>query len=186
MIEKLYGKYFQKSRTFLYPALGIKKNGKFVPSGTYISLSDLITADEMKLIVSFKHSDSEEFKTFENEELLSNPLFSQCILFKDYNLYVFNLENYKQDWSSFLLGKYSKLSPTLKRAIKTYYGEHSAEYQHVETYLYPEKYYDLYAKLLNVEVTILQKARELCDPVNVEKENIKIPVEDLENLKKVV
>lgn len=185
MIDKLYGKYFQKSKTFLFPALGIKKNVKFTPIDTYISLGSLITADEMKLIVSYKHIDSEEFQTFEKEELLSNPLFNQMILIEDYNLYVFDFDKYKQDWTNFLLGKYSKLSTVLKRAIKTYYGQTSTQYQYVDTYLYPAEYYELYAKLLGVELEIIEKAAELCDPVDLEKENLKISIKDLENSAKV-
>jgi hypothetical protein len=50
--------------------------------------------------------------------------------------------------------------------------------------LYPEKYFTLYAKLLDVEVKTLQETGELCDPCDMEKENLKIPVADLELLKK--
>jgi hypothetical protein len=72
----------------------------------------------------------------------------------------------------------------LKRAIKTYYGDKSSEYKYIETFLFPEKYFSVYAKLLDVELKVIEEIGELCDPCDMEKENLKIPVEDLEILKK--
>jgi len=85
-----------------------------------------------------------------------------------------------------MLGKYSKLSNVLKRAIKVYYGENSSEYKYIETYLYPEKYFETYSKLLDIEIRTLKKIGELCDPCDLEKERLKIPIEDLQTLKKTV
>lgn len=184
MITKLYGKYFQKSKSFLYPALGIKR-GKFVPTGTYLSIEGLVGAEDMKLICSFKESDTQEFKSFEELMLLTNPLFVEKMKIKDASFYIFDLETYKSDYFYFLLGKYSKLSKVLKRAIKTYYGEKSAEYSFIDTYLYPEKYFTLYSKLLDIEVDTLENLGELCDPFDLEKETLKISREDLELLTKV-
>lgn len=185
MIDKLYGKYFQKSRSFLYPVLGIKRTSNRAPAGTYISLDGKIGAEDMKLICTFKHDESEGFQSFENQMLTSNPLFEEKIVVKDYNLYVFNFEPYKHDWFNFLLGKYSKLSIVVKRAIKTYYGENSAEYKYIESYLYPEKFIDVYAKLLDVSTDSLKSIGELCDPFDMEKETLKIPIQDLQMLTKV-
>jgi hypothetical protein len=185
MIDKLYGKYFQKSRSFLYPALGIKRTSSISPSGTYISLEGRIGADEMKLICSFKDDQSEGFKAFEEQMLLTNPLFVEKIHIKGFNLYVFDLEIYQTDYFNFLFGKYSKLSSVLKKAIKTYYGEKSPEYKYIDTYLYPDKYYEVYAKLLDVDISILENLGELCDSWDDEKENLKIPIEELEVIKKI-
>lgn len=180
MIDKLYGKYFQKSRSFLYPALGIKRTAAIAPSGTYISLEGKVEPDDVKLICTFKDDPSEKFKNFEEQMLLSNPLFIEKMKIKDYNIYIFDLEIYQNDFFNFLLGKYSQLSPVLKRAIKNYYGETSAEYRFIETYLYPERFFDDYARLLNLDVDIIKSVGELCDPCDMEKEILKIPVESLE------
>jgi hypothetical protein len=180
MIDKLYGKYFQKSRSFLYPALGIKRTNSVLPSGTYISLEGRVAPEDAKLICTFKDDPSEKFKTFEEQMLLSNPLFEEKIKIKDYNIYIFDLEIYQNDYFNFLLGKYSQLSPVLKRAIKNYYGETSAEYRFIETYLYPERFFDDYGRLLNLDVDIIKSVGELCDPFDMEKEVLKIPVENLE------
>lgn len=186
MIDSLYGKYFQKSRSFLYPALGIKRTSNFSPSGTYLAIDGLIEPEDMKLICTFKEDTSSGFKIFEEQMITTNPLYSQTISIQDYNLYLFDYETYANDWYSFLLGKYSKLSAPLKRAIKTYYGEGSGEYKYIESYLFPDKYYDVYAKLLDVDVSLLRKGGqgELCDPCDLEKEKLKIPVGDLEMLSK--
>lgn len=179
MIDSIYSKYFQKSRSFLYPALGIKKSSSFIPSGTYLSLEGKIGPEDMKLICSFKTVDTDKFREFEEKMLLTNPLFESSITVEDFKLYVFNYESYKTDWFNFLIGKYSKLSTVLKRAIKSYYGADSSEYTYMDSYLYPEKYYATYAKLLNVDAEILT---ELCDPCNLEKETLKLSKEKLELL----
>ena len=83
-----------------------------------------------------------------------------------------------------MLGKYSKLSTQVKRAIKQYYGERSNEYKYIESYLYPEKYFEIYANLLEVDVATLESLGELCDPCDLEKETLKIPIEDTQLLEK--
>lgn len=186
MIDSIYTKYFQKSRSFLYPALGIKRSSSISPSGTYISLDGLVGPEDMKLVVSFREDLSEGYKAFEQQMLLSNPLFSQIIHIQDYSVYLFDFESYKNDWFNFILGKYSKLSNPLKKAIRLYYGEGSSEFKYIESYLQPDKHFDVYAKILGIEASLLKDVGELCDPCNIEKETLKIPVELLENLKKVL
>ena len=135
--------------------------------------------------VLFLKQDKEKIQTFEEMMLISNPLFVEKIQIKDYNIYIFDLEIYQNDYFNFILGKYSKLSNVLKKAIKSYYGENSAEYKFIESYLFPEKYFEVYAKLLDINVETLVNLGELCDPCDIEKETLKIPVEDLELLKKI-
>ncbi len=184
MIEKLYGKYFQKSKSFLYPALGIKRTG-IKPDGTYVSLEGKINPEDVKLICTFKSDDSEEFRIFEEQMLIGNPLFVEKLQMKDFNIYIFDLEIYQNDYFNFILGKYSKLSNVIKRAIKTFYGDKSAEYRVLDTYLYPDKHFENYAKLLDVDVEMLKTLGELCDPCDLEKEILKIPVEDFELSKNI-
>lgn len=186
MIESLYTKYFQKSRSFLYPVLGIKKSAGFTPSGTYIALDGVVNAEDMTLIVTFKKDNSPEFKTFEEEMLLANPLFSNIVHVDNYSIYFFNYSSYEKDWFNFIMGKYSQFSSPIKKAIKSYYGESSSEYEYMDTYLNPGKHHDVYAKLLDIDIQVLKKVEELCDPCDLEKETLKIPVEHLENLKKVL
>lgn len=184
MIDSLYTKYFQKSRAFLFPALGIKRTSNYTPAGTYLSVEGLVSPEDVKLVCCFPDDESDGFKAFEQQMLISNPLFLEVIPIRGYKLYIFDYQIYKSDWFNFILGKYSKLSNVLKRAIKNYYGDKSSEYKYIETFLYPEKYFNLYAKLLDVDVKVLQETGELCDSCDIEKETLKIPLEELEILKK--
>lgn len=186
MIDSLYTKYFQKSRSFLYPALGIKRTAHHSPSGTYIAIDGLVGPEDMKLICSFKEDESEGFKAFEQQMLLSNPLFSSIVHIEEYKIYLFDYESYQADWFNFIMGKYSKLSNPMKKAIRIYFGENSIEYKYIDSFLHPDKYYETYAKLLSVDTKVLKEVGELCDPCDLDKETLKIPVEHLENLKKVL
>lgn len=179
MIDKLYGKYFQKSKSFLYPILGIKRTSFNLPIGTYISLKGIYEPEDMRFICTFKENDTQSFKDFEEQMLLTNPLFIEKIKLKDFSIYVFDMEVYYEDWFNFIMGKYSKLSNVTKKAIRAYYGEKSKEYKYIETYIYPEKYFETYATLLEVSIYTLKKIGELCNPCDLEKENLKIPIEDL-------
>jgi len=185
MIEKLYKKYFQKSKSFLYPSLGIKK-GNFTPINTYLSIEGLMNVEDVRLICCFKKLESVSFKKFEDTMLLGNPLFLSKINYEDFNIYVFTLEIYESDFFNVILGKYSSLSQMLKKAIKEYFGEKSLEYSYIETYLYPEKFYDKYSELLDVKVSTLKKIGELCDPADLEKETLKISKEKIINLEETV
>jgi hypothetical protein len=182
MIDKLYSKYFQKSKSFLYPALGIKRNSFFAPKATYLSIEGIIPVEDMKLICVYEADDSEKFKAFEESMLLTNPIFSKKLVLNNTNLYVFDLEIYKDDWVYFMIGKYSKLSNLLKRIIKNYFGQSSVEYKYIESYLYPDKYFEAYSKLLEIDVDTLKKIGELCDPCDLGKETLKINKEKFESL----
>lgn len=174
VITSLYGKYFQKSRAFLFPILGIKKTNKFLPMGTYISIDDEINTDEMKLICVYKYSDTQEYIDFEKELLLSNSYFERVIKFDIYRIYIFDLSLYEIDWFNFLGGKYSNLSKDLKNIIKKYYGENTMEYAYIKSFLYPQGYYEIYAELLDVRSSILINTKELCDPFNLSQETLKL------------
>ena len=169
-MNSIYSKYFQKSRSFLYPILGIKKAASFTPVGTYIALEGLYTADECKLICYYKNNETKEFKDFEEQMLITNPLFYRLIDADEYKLYIFDLKIYEPDWFNFILGKYSKLSTVFKRAIKSFYGEKSPEYKYMESYLFPDKHFENYAKILAVDVEDLKIIGELCNPCDLDKE----------------
>ena len=186
-IDSVYSEYFQKSRSFLYPALEIKRETEYIPTGVYMSIEGLYEPEDCKLICTYKNDDTEKYKLFVEENILQNPLFEKMITVKGYNLYIFDFQQLTSDWFNVLLGKYSKLSVPLKKAIKNYYGENSKQYiKYIQCFLYPEKFFEVYANLLGVEIDILKKVGELCDACDLEKETLKIPIEDLEMLKKTL
>jgi hypothetical protein len=184
MIKRIYSKYFQKSKSFLYPLLGIKKNDKFLPVSTHLAIESLYEPGDVKFICVFDNIDTEAFKYFETKMLIENPLFYEKLTDGSRNIYVFDYEIYTNDWFNFILGKYSKLSNVVKRAIKTYYGDKTPEYQYMDSYLNPNEYYSTYAELLDVDIEDLKLGVELCDPCDLEKETLKINKESLDKLSK--
>ena len=186
MIKSLYGKYFQKSKSFLYPAIGIRRTSKIQPTGVYMAIEGHVNPEDMKLVCTFDKKQSKEFKDFELNMLIENPLFDEKIETEKYMVYIFDFSIYKYDWFNFILGKYSKLSNVLKKAIKNYYGETSNEYQYMDTYLHPEEYFGKYSELLDVSIDSLENIGELCDACDIEKETLIIPKEYLEELKKSI
>jgi len=186
MLKSLYSKYFQKSKSFLYPALGTRKTDPFAPTGTYISIEGYIGPEDVKLICTFEKNDSDEFKDFEKQILVENPLYENKFEIENYYVYVFDFQIYEEDWYSFLLGKYSKFSTMLKKGIRQYYGKSSQEYKFIETYLFPEEYFESYSKILDVDIEDLKEIGELCNPYNENKETLKIPKEYLEKLKTLI
>lgn len=187
MITALYAKYFQKSKTFLYPFLSIPKNAPYAPAGVYVSWKDVFTTEDKKIAVVFKHEESLGYADFVITYLYNNPLFVEERSSKDnYDIFIFNLENYAADYHHFLNGKYSQFTSKTKKIIRNYFGETSPEYRYIDTYLYPDRYFELYAKLLNVEPGLLEEVGELCDKYNPVEEELKIIVEDLEVSKKAL
>lgn len=184
MIEKLYTKYFQKSKSFLFPMVGVRKTVAYPPVETYMALEGRVTPDDMVLVVLYKRNDSEGFIAFEKKMLTSNPMFLSKLQTETHVVYLFNFQMHQNDWFNFLLGKYSKLSASFKNAIKLYYGDNSKGYSYMESYLFPQKYFDKYSELLGVDVDILKAIGELCDGCDLEKETLKIPVEDFVVLNK--
>ena len=66
--------------------------------------------------------------------LIKNPSFAEKIDIGDANAYIFDSEIYSNDWFNFIMGKYSKLSTVLKKAIKVYYGSGSTEYEYMQNF----------------------------------------------------
>lgn len=180
-IKKVHKDYFQKSRVFLYPALDIRKGSKILPTQTYIAWEEMIKPEDKKLICLYKLQDTEDFRVFEKAKLLGNKRFHDFVKTVDnQGLYIFSFENDGTDFNKFLKGKYSKLSTQLKNSIEKYYGADTKSYELVMSYLFPEDYYHIYAELLNVDVKILKEVGELCAPIDIKKETLKMSVENLE------
>jgi hypothetical protein len=171
MINDLYRKYFQKSFTFLYPLLEFKKNAKHKPLQTYIAWTDMYDPSSRKLVCVYKKEDTDQWKSFEREELLNHKMLDYCLPTHDENIiYVFDYNIYKEDFDNVVNGKYSKISKRAKQLLNSYYGIHTPEWVFVESYLFPESYFDKYAEILQVDVNELKKVGELCDMLDLEKE----------------
>ena len=51
-----------------------------------------------------------------------------------------------------------------------FFGKKGTISEYVESYLYPEHYYEIYSELLNIPLNTLKEVRELCDKPNLNKE----------------
>ena len=180
-ITELYSDYFQKSKTFLLPAIGIRKSDQTSGIMTFISWSDKYTPNDYRLIVC-KSGDLDDhgFRKFEQIFLVTNAYFETMEQVDRKTIaYIFNLEKFRDDWDLFLEGKYSKLSPLLKSRIKQYHGETTIEWEYIRSFLYPHRYYDLYADLLYDDkdrergLEYLRSIGELCGKWDKEMETLK-------------
>jgi len=170
MINGIYKKYFQKSFTFLYPLLEISKKD-YKPTQTYLEWDNVHGKDSKKLICTFKRETTTGWYDFEKEHLINHPMLDYCLPIDDKHVvYVFDFNIYKEDYESFLDGKYSKFTTRAKMLLTNYYGIHTPEWVFIESYVFPESYFDKYAEILEIDVEVLKKVGELCDKYDSKKE----------------
>lgn len=178
-MKKIYSNYFQKSKVFLYPLLGIKKGIRFVPLQTYISWGTSIPESKNKFFCLYE-TDKKNKKAFNSfiEQIKENMYFESYDLIKEIDnkklwLFTFDLRVYKKDLKHFKQGQYSKFSKLTKHIIKNFFGDTGTIAEYIESYLYPGYFYDTYAEILNVSVEDLHKVGQLCDKPDMKKENFK-------------
>lgn len=191
-IKSLFRDYVQKSGLFLYPALDIERGGSVTPIETYISWENHYEETDYKLICLYHLRDDTDFRSFEKLKLLGNPKFHNFKQVEseegEKGIYVFDFSgtNDKNNWDNFLIGHYSQFTKEHKNKIQTFFGNTGSNYPYIESYLYPEKYYTMYAEILaekrdrgKMEES-LRHAHELCDKPIWELEKIVIMEKDLE------
>ena len=175
MLTSLYADYFQKSKVFLFPSLGIARESFTQPTETFIAWKDCYTPEDHKLICLYNNTTSTEFKAFENRMLLSNPRFFKVHpVSPTINVYVFDMDFLGSSFEHFIKGKFSKLDTKVKVAITRYYGVKSKQFEYIKSYLYPEEYFKDYARLLDVPLELIESVGELCNIPDTEKETLKI------------
>ena len=186
-INSLFRDYVQKSKLFLYPTLGIERGGSVTPIETYISWDGYYDVTDCKLICLYHLRNDTEFRNFENTKLLGNKKFYDFKQVEDNKgIYVFDFTPVKKDWDNFIVGHYSKLGAIHKKMIQNFFGNAGSNYAYIESYLYPERYYSMYAEILaekgeraGMEAN-LRAAVELCDKPNWELETLKVTIKNLE------
>lgn len=186
-INSLYKQYFQKSRVFLYPALDIKKGVSVTPIETYMAWEGHYTLDDAKLCCLYHLRDDEGFINFEKTKLTGNKLFHDFKQVEDNKgVYVFDFTKQQADWFSICQGQYSKISNDYKRKIRQYIGLTNHNLPYVDSFLYPDRYFPLYAEMIGVDEKILREVGELCDKPDFDQETLKISVKELELNKQIV
>lgn len=174
-IKKLYNRYFQKSRAFLFPVLGLKKITKYPFVQSYLQMQDKYVTDDYKLIAVYNQHEDSGWNHYLLHTIMANPMFEEIIYLENGQVaIVFSLRYLKDDYELFLAGKYSKLSKTTRTLIREFYGYNSPEWAYMESFLYPEKYIGLYSKLLDVDSVHIRHTGQLCDLPDLEQETLKI------------
>lgn len=180
-IESLFKDYVQKSRIFMYPILEIKRGSGVTPIETYISWDEQYSPKDMKLICLYHLRDDMEFRNFEKEKLLKNKHFYDFKQVADNKgVYVFDFSCYKKDWEKLLLSKYSQLTYPYKKKIENFYGKRDSNFAYIESFIYPEKYYAMYANMMLVKESLLREVGELCSKIDLDKETLTIKIKDLQ------
>ena len=185
-LEDIYTKYFQKSKVFLYPVLGHRRGTGVTPIDTYLEWGDYTVSDR-KLICLYYLRDDNEFMVYEERHLLGNPYFEDYKeVADDKAIYIFNLDEYAEDYDQVINGNYSQVSQKLKNKIREIYGGSSSNYAFIKSYLYPEEHYDEYAMMLSPQPEyvqemklILEKTGELCSKPDLTRERLKMSVKSL-------
>jgi hypothetical protein len=182
LIEALHTEYFQKSKVLFYPLLGIKRGCPAIPDQTYLSWEGYMTPEDKKLITVYSKRTDAEYLTFEKNTLLGHKRVCDYIPLPDDQVLIsFDFSDLTNDWNHFINGQYSKMNPDLKRKIRDHFNKNSSTHVYVDSYMFPEKYFSLYANLLGVNEELLREVGELCSKPDLEKENLMAEVINLEN-----
>jgi hypothetical protein len=177
MVKKLYSKYTQKSRMFLYPLLGIRRGSAVIPIESYVSVAGIIKPEDHKLVCLYHLRTDLEFRQFEKNKLQNNPRFENFYEIEDNKgLYVFDFSDRPALWNCFINGKYSMIDTDSKKQILDFFNNNPANRDLINSYLNPENYFSEYAKYLNVDVKLLREVGELCSLPDFEKETLKADV----------
>jgi len=180
-VHALYRKYFQKSKIFIYPLLDIKRGTKIIPTETYLGWNENYTPEDMKLICVYNNL-NEEYETFEKAVLLKHTrLIDYIKVNADTCVIIFDFSDLEKDWFHFINGKYSQMNINVKRKILGFFDKNTGNYIYVYSYLFPEKFFDRYAEILDVSSDLLKSVGELCDKPNLDKEKLVLTVANLEN-----
>lgn len=176
-ITKIYTKNFNKSKVFLYPILGLKQNALHNPINTYMFLNEN-ALNQCKLYVVYSKSSKYSFIEYEQTKIHTNEYFEDFINGENNIIYIFNLKKHEEDYFHIINSSFSKLSSDTKKKIETYFGLNSANYNYIKTWLYPNKYYRIYARILAEEndfenmIDLLKNVCELCSKTNLKNETL--------------
>lgn len=175
VIKKLYSKYFQKSRSFLLPILGIKKNTSYPSINSYLCWENVYSLTDYKLILTYYVQDDEKWDSYLLNILMNSQMFNEYHEIDDEHLAVsFDMYGCKEDFEHVVFGRYSKLSKFTKGRIRDFYGYNSPEWAYIESFLYPEKYIPLYSRLLDVDPVHILHTGQLCDKPDIDQETLKL------------
>ena len=80
-------------------------------------------------------------------------------------------------------GKYSKFAIETKQRISDFFGDVGTIADYIQSYIHPESFHELYAEHLGVPLETIEQVYELCSKPDLDKENLKINVTELDLFK---
>jgi hypothetical protein len=190
LAERTINTYFQKSYKFLYPLLSIS-NKNITPLQTFTSWKNKYKIQDCKLICVYELDgvlnlnttkddyipkiDPVTYRQFERVSIFRNAYYETFFECEDNKgAYIFDMSKYREDWEHFHNGAYSQFSTKAKTEILRFYVTNSFSTEYMNSYLYPEKYFNAYSKLLNIDESLLVEIGQLCDPYNKDREIFKL------------
>ena len=185
-LKSIYSKYFQKSKVFIYPLLGIKRGNSVIPIETYICWDGHYTSQDMRLICLYETNDSADYAKFERTILAKHTRLVDFVKNKNKSIFVFDFSDLEENWDHFLNGQYSKLNASTKNKILKFFDKNSGNYAYMYSYLMPEKHFETYADILGVNEDMLRKVGELCDKPDIDKETLVFEEADLDSLEEQI
>jgi hypothetical protein len=75
------------------------------------------------------------------------------------------------------------MNPTIKRKIRDHFDKNGSNYMYMDSFLFPEKYFNIYSELLGVDEEVLKNVGELCTTPDMEKEILMVTVKELQDPK---
>jgi hypothetical protein len=76
------------------------------------------------------------------------------------------------------------MNPTVKRKIRDHFDKNGSNFMYMDSFLFPEKYFNIYSELLGISEETLRDVGELCTIPDMEKEILIVNVEELQKLNK--
>lgn len=168
---RVINKYVQKSKVFLFPLICPKNVNEILKVDSYMEWEGNYVKEDYHLTVIINGSAYPEIhRDLEGKFLFTSPYFKQEKMRRigeGLYLYVFDLTEMKETYDLVIEGRYSKIPDGIKKVILGHYKT-TPSFNHVESWLYPEKYYKAYAEDLMVPLEIV--GPELCNKPDFEKE----------------
>lgn len=178
IINDLYKKYFQKSKIFMYPLLGIER-GNVAPEEVYFSIRDKYKPEDRKLVLVYDPRMDLKYESFKEDRLVNHKLLHERLEDQNGNdIFVFDMSSFAADWDLFLVGKYSQMSQKIRNKILNFFEKNSGNFIYVNSFLFPEKWFKRYAEILDVSEELLKEVGELCDVPNLVKEEFKLVLKE--------
>lgn len=142
------------------------------PLQTYVAWKEHNVIVDNRLMCVYALSNDDPFKQSERiikkHELFTS--FKECE--NSFGVFTFNLGNYGEDIKHFRNGNYSYFSEKTKIKILEFYKANKYSTEYIDSFLNPDKYFEKYSVLLNVDEWRLRNEGELCDPFNHLKETL--------------